>query len=85
MNSLLTRKKEKQLAKKGANLFGNYTSNFFVAKDSFKKDDVQQKEFLEDLSLLIVKNNLPTQFVESVWLKHLVLHLCSKIIFPSRR
>jgi hypothetical protein len=26
---------------------------------------VQQKEFLQDLGLLIVKNNLPLQFVES--------------------
>jgi hypothetical protein len=32
-----------------------------------------------------VKNNLPIQFVESVWFKHLALHLCSKINFPSRR
>jgi hypothetical protein len=41
MNSLLTRKEEKQLTKKGANLFGNSISNFFAAKDSFKKDNVQ--------------------------------------------
>ncbi len=29
----------------------------FVAKDSYKKDDVQQKQFLEDLVLLIVKKS----------------------------
>jgi hypothetical protein len=28
-------------------------------KEPFKKDDVQQKEFLQNLGLLIVKNNLP--------------------------
>jgi hypothetical protein len=33
-------------------------------KNTFKKKDVSHKEFLEDLGLLIVKNNLPIQFVE---------------------
>jgi len=40
MNSLLTREKEKLLAKKRANLPGNYISNFFAIRDSFKKNDV---------------------------------------------
>jgi hypothetical protein len=31
---------------------------FFVAKEPFKKDDVQQKQFLEDLTFLIIKNHL---------------------------
>lgn len=44
-------------------------------KDSFKKNDMQQKEFDEHLNLLSVKNNLLIQFVESVWFKILVLHL----------
>jgi hypothetical protein len=35
-------------------------------KDSLKEDDVQQKEFLEYFILLIVKNNLPIQYVENV-------------------
>jgi hypothetical protein len=35
-------------------------------KKSLKEDDVQQKEFLEYLNLLIVKNNLPIQYVENV-------------------
>jgi hypothetical protein len=47
--------------------------------------DVMQKEFLENLGLLIVKSNLPIQFVESMWLKHLILRLCPKINFPSKR
>jgi hypothetical protein len=54
-------------------------------KDSFKKEDVPQKEFLEDLGLFIVNNNLPIQFVESVWLKCLTMHLCPKLNFPSKR
>jgi hypothetical protein len=46
---------------------------------------VPQKEFLEDLGLLIVKKNLPILFMESMWMKRLILHLCPKLNFPSRR
>ncbi len=34
---------------------------------------------------MIVKNNLPIQFVESMWLKCLILCLCPKLNFPSIR
>jgi hypothetical protein len=44
---------------------------------------VQQKQFLQDLALLVVKNHLPIQFVENIWLKCLVMHLRPKIVFPS--
>jgi hypothetical protein len=44
-----------------------------------------KKNFLQDISLLIVKNNLPLQFVESVWFKHLTLHLSPKVVFPFRK
>jgi hypothetical protein len=44
---------------------------------------VQQKDFLQDLGLLIMKNNLPLQFVESVWFKRLILHLFPRVVFPS--
>jgi hypothetical protein len=50
-----------------------------------QNEEVPQKEFLEDLGLLIVKNNLSMQFVESMWLKCLILHLCPKLNFHSRR
>jgi hypothetical protein len=46
---------------------------------------MQQKEFDENLGLLIVKTNLIIQFVKSVWFKRLALHLCPKINFPSKR
>jgi hypothetical protein len=42
---------------------------------------VPYNEFLEDLGLLIIKDNFPIQFVENKWLKHLILRL-SKIKFP---
>jgi hypothetical protein len=32
--------------------------NFFLVKDFVKKEDISQKEFLKDLGILIVKNNL---------------------------
>jgi hypothetical protein len=41
-------------------------SKFFGAKDPFKKYVVQQKQFLQDLALLVVKNHLPIQFVETI-------------------
>jgi hypothetical protein len=44
---------------------------------------MEQKTFVENLAFLIVKNNLPLQFVESVWLKHLMLQLHHHVQFPS--
>jgi hypothetical protein len=55
-----------------------------IVKNSFKKENVPQKEFLEDLDLLIVKNNLPIQFVKNMWLKRLILHFCPKLNFLSK-
>ncbi len=37
-----------------------------VVKDFFKKEDVSQKKFFEDLGLLIVKNDLLIQFMKSI-------------------
>jgi len=39
---------------------------FFVLQNPLKKVDVQQTNFLQDLDFVIVKNNLPLQFVENV-------------------
>jgi hypothetical protein len=40
---------------------------------------------LQDLAFLVVKNQLSIQFVENTWLKCLVMHLCPKVVFPSRK
>jgi hypothetical protein len=56
-----------------------------AAKEPFKKYDVQQKQILEDLGLLIIKNHLPLQFVENIWLKRFSMQLCPKIGFSSRK
>ncbi len=57
---------EKQLAKKRPNVLVNAISFIFLTKDLFKKNNVQQKEFVQDLGLLIVKNHLFFQLVENV-------------------
>jgi hypothetical protein len=60
-------------AKKKANVFSFSILYFFALKDPFKKMMWSKKcLFMKDLALLIVKNYLPLQFVESVWLKCLV-------------
>jgi hypothetical protein len=41
--------------------------------------------FVENFALWIVKNHLLMQFVESVWLKCLVLQLCPCVQFLSRK
>jgi hypothetical protein len=38
--------------------------SFFIIKDPFKNDDEHQKYFLRDPGLLIVKSQLPLQFLE---------------------
>jgi hypothetical protein len=64
MNSLLKEINERKLVKKKPDVIGGFISKRFVIKDSFKKCDVQHKEFLEDFGLLIVKKNLLIQFME---------------------
>jgi hypothetical protein len=49
---------ETQSVKKRPNVPTSAISTFFVVNEPFKKDDVQQKDFLQDLGLLIMKNNL---------------------------
>ncbi len=85
MNSPLRNVFESQLAIKWPNVFNFKILKFFGAKDPLKKDVVQQKQFLQDLTLLVVKNHLPIQFVESTWLKCLLMHLCARVVFPSRK
>jgi hypothetical protein len=49
---------------------------FFNIKNSLKKDDEQQKDFLQNTGLPIVKDQLPLKFLENVWFKHPILYLC---------
>ncbi len=63
----------KQFAKKRSLISNFFIFEFFCFKRPLQKDDVEQKMFVENLAHLIVKTHLPLQFVESVWLKRLVL------------
>jgi hypothetical protein len=59
VNFLLKGREERQPTKKKMIVSSGSILKKNSIKDSFKKEDVPQKEFLEDLGLLIVKNNLP--------------------------
>ncbi len=59
VNFLLKGSVERQPTKKIVIIFGGSISKFFSVKDSFEREDVPQKEFLQDLGLLIIKKNLP--------------------------
>ncbi len=85
MNSPLGKILEKQPTKKRPNVSNFEISKFFGVKDLLKRDDVQQKQFLQDLTVLVVKSHLPIQFVDNTWLKYLVMQLCPRIVFPSRK
>jgi hypothetical protein len=77
---------EKQPTKKRAHKahISNFSIlEFFVSKEPFKKDDVEQKMFVENFTLLIVKNHLLLKFEKNMWLKRLVLQLCPCVHFPS--
>jgi hypothetical protein len=76
---------EKLFVKKRSLISNSSIFEFFASKDPFKKNDVKQNMLLENLALLIVKNHLPLQFVESVWLKCLMLQLCPCVQFLSQK
>ncbi len=57
VNCLLKSIEERQPSKKKTNPSKGSISKFLFGKDTLKKMDVSQKEFLENLGLLIVKNN----------------------------
>jgi len=58
VNSPIRSLVERQLAKKKLNVTHIIIFNFVVVvKDSFKKDEQQRKEFLQDHDLLIMKNH----------------------------
>jgi hypothetical protein len=73
MNNLVKSELERQLVKKKQNVSSSEISNFFIIKILYKKEDVQLKQFLEDLALLIIKSHMPIHFVENPWLKRFTL------------
>jgi len=85
MNNPLRGKVDKLLTTKKSSSYGSVIVYFFVTRDPFQKDYMWPKTFLEDMGLLIIKNHLSMQFVESLRMKHLCLHLCQRLVFPSKK
>jgi hypothetical protein len=79
VNSLLTDTGKNNFQRKEQIHLEGQTLTFFLSKI------LSKNKFVKDLCLLIVKNNLPIQFMESIWLKHLVLRFCPKLISPFKR
>jgi hypothetical protein len=73
---------ERQPAKKRPNVFNFEILDIFRAKVVFLKKCATKIIFSKPIGLLLVKNHLHIQFVESTWLKHFVMHLCPKVVFP---
>ncbi len=85
INSPLKGKVERKLAQKISSPSSNVIVNFFVAKNPFQKDYMQQTLFLEIMGLLIIKHHLPMQFVKSLCMKRLCLDLCPRLAFLSKK
>jgi hypothetical protein len=84
MSNSLKGEVERQLTKKDQIHLAMQWSMFLLPNILSKKIICKNNNLkIEDISMLIVKNHLPMQFVESLWMKHLCLHLCSRFVFPS--
>jgi hypothetical protein len=59
MNNNFKNPLESQLAKKRFVMNASVISNFLGAINPYKKDNVHQKDFVENLGLLVIKNHLP--------------------------
>jgi hypothetical protein len=84
VNNPLRGKMDIQFVKKDQIQLVVQLSKKLPTKKPFWKDHMHKKLFLEDIGLLIVKNHLPMQIVESLWMECLYLHLCPRLVFPSK-
>lgn len=74
MNSLLREEMEKWLPKRDKIYLVMQLSNSFLLNVLSKKIIYSKKMFLKYVGLLIVKNHMPMQFVEILWMECLCLH-----------
>jgi hypothetical protein len=56
---------------------------FFGSEMPYPKVDSHQREFEEDLTLFIVKEQIPLSFVEALFLRRLILRHNFHLTFPS--
>jgi hypothetical protein len=85
VNNLLKELHDREPAKKRPHVNGTIISNFFVAKDFYKKNDVCVEAIFGRFSFFNLKNNLRMHLIESQWLKNFSLHLCPKVFLPFRK
>jgi hypothetical protein len=85
VNSLRRTQVERQPTKKRQNVSSSKISEFFFTKLPYKKHEMQQKQFLKDLTLLIIKSHLLVHLLESSWLKRFSLQLNLHLVFPFRK
>jgi hypothetical protein len=57
--------------------FGNITL--------YKKEELGQKKFMEDLFMFVAKGYMPTSIVENQWLRHMILCQNPRIVFLNRK
>jgi hypothetical protein len=55
----------------------------FGRTTSYKKEDLGQKNFMEDLPLFVAKGYMPIFVVENQWLRRMVLCQNLQIVFPN--
>jgi hypothetical protein len=51
----------------------------------YKKIDLAQKQLFEDLVFYIAKGYYPLNYTQNVWLRRLVHHQCSRVVFPNKQ
>lgn len=60
-------------------------TNCFGSKNPYKKEDMSQQRFLEDLVLYLAKRYRPLTIVENAWLRRLVICQYPRVVFLSRK
>jgi hypothetical protein len=70
-----------QLSKKRSNPTPTTISSFFGSVMPYSKNDLQQKQFEEDLALFIAKELVPLSFVDAPFFRRLVLKQILILIF----
>jgi hypothetical protein len=72
---------ERQLVNKIAIIINSEIFKFFGAIDFYKKNNVHQKELLENLGLLVLKSHLPIQFVKVPLVVNELMFSCNQHMF----
>jgi len=83
--SLLKAKEKKQPTKTNNNCVLWVNFNFFPIKRFIKKKGCATKRIFRRLGPFDYQKKITYSICENMWLKHLILRLCSRLNFPSKR